>query len=190
MRSRCTWGFCEVTQRVRSPVESSYRATQARGSMALATSRWFTMRFLTTTSAFLKAASVSAASPICHLKATLPGATSWTWAAPDCAARSVLVTEGRTSQSTSTRSAASRAADCVSAITMATGSPTYRAASPARGMCGGTFSSGSSQPQGRELTPVMSLPVKIATTPGKVFAFATSILRIFALAWGLRTKAA
>ena len=68
------------------------------------------MRFLTVTAAALKAASVAAASPICHVKATLLGATWWIWGAPAAAACSVLVTEGSTSQSTATSSAASVAA--------------------------------------------------------------------------------
>src|SRR5438093_8386964 len=85
-------------------------------------------------------------------------------------------------------------------MTTATGSPTWRAASDVNGMCGtiarswttpGTFFSfRRSQPQGSELTPVMSLPVKIATTPGWRIAAAVSILRIRAWACGLRTKAA
>ncbi len=82
------------------------------------------MRFFTTTGADLNAASVAASSPICHLKATFPGATSWIWTEPLAAAFSVLVTEGWTSQSTTTSSAASLAADWLSAMTMATGSPT------------------------------------------------------------------
>ncbi len=82
------------------------------------------IRFFTTTGAALKAASVAAASPICHLKASLLGATSWICGEPLAAAFSVSVTEGRTSQSTTTISAASLAADWLSAITMATGSPT------------------------------------------------------------------
>jgi hypothetical protein len=82
------------------------------------------MRFFTVTAADLKAASVAAASPICHLKATLSGATSWIWTEPLAVACSVAVTERRTSQSTATRSAASLAADWLSAMTMATGSPT------------------------------------------------------------------
>jgi aerobic-type carbon monoxide dehydrogenase small subunit (CoxS/CutS family) len=47
-----------------------------------------------------------------------------------------------------------------------------------------------SQPQGSELTPVMSLPVKMATTPGCFDAAAMSILRMRAWACGLRTNAA
>jgi hypothetical protein len=83
-----------------------------------------TIRFFTVTAADLKAASVAAASPICQLKATLLGATSWIWGEPLAAAFSVLVTEGRTSQSTTTIPAASLAADWLSAMTIATGSPT------------------------------------------------------------------
>src|SRR6188508_3245439 len=104
------------------------------------------MRFFTVTAADLNAASVAAASPICQVNATLPGATSWIWGDPLAAAFSVLVTEGSTSQSTSTASAPSLAADWLSAMTIATGSPTYRAASMAGGMWGGIFSSGSSHP--------------------------------------------
>jgi len=92
--------------------------------MALATSRWLTMRFFTVTSAFLKAASVAAASPSAHLKATLPGASAWIVAAPLADAFSVAVTDGNGSQSTRTFSAASVAASWLSAMTTATGSPT------------------------------------------------------------------
>ena len=110
MSSRCTCGFCEVTQRVSSPVAVSKRAMQARGSIALATSRWFRIRFFTVTAAPLKAASVALRSPISHLKATLPGALVWICGAPARAALSVAVTEGSGSQSTLTLSAASTAA--------------------------------------------------------------------------------
>jgi hypothetical protein len=40
MRSRWTWGFCEVTQSVRSPVPGAYDATHARGSIAFGIRRW------------------------------------------------------------------------------------------------------------------------------------------------------
>jgi hypothetical protein len=158
------------------------------------------MRLFTVTAALLKAASVAFRSPISHLKATLPGASAWICGAPDCAAFSVTVTAARGSQSTCTCSAASIAAAWLSAITTATGSPTCRAASDVRGMCGPIarswttpgmfFALRRSQPQGSELTPVMSLPVKMATTPGCFDAAAVSIFRIRAWAWGLRTKAA
>ena len=100
------------------------------------------MRFLVTMGAVLNAASVAAASPISQLNATLLGATSWICTAPGPAAFSVLVTDGSTSQSTATSSAASLAASRLSPMTMATGSPTQRAASEASGMWGGIFSSG------------------------------------------------
>src|SRR6266849_5034174 len=158
--------------------------------MALATSRWLTMCLRTTVAADLNAASVAAASPICQRNATLFGATSWICGEPGPLAFPVPVTEGSGSQSTCTASAASRAASWLSAITTATGSPTYWATSAASGGCGGIFSSGKSHPHGREFTPVMSLPVKIATIPGRAFAAETSIFRIRARAWGLRTKAA
>jgi hypothetical protein len=168
--------------------------------MALATSRWFTMRFLTVTAACLNAASVPAASPISHLNATLPGAPAWTPAAPDAVALSVTVTAGRGSQSTRTLSAASTAAVWLSAMTTATGSPTWRATSAVSGMCGTMarswrtpgifFSLRRSHPHGSEFTPVISCPVKTATTPGWRLASAVSIFRMRAWAWGLRTKAA
>ena len=82
------------------------------------------MRFFTVTAADLKAASVAAASPICQVKATLFGATSWIWGEPLAAAFSVFVTDGSTSQPTSTASAPSLAADWLSPMTTATGSPT------------------------------------------------------------------
>src|SRR5262249_62168338 len=104
---------------------------------ALATRRWLTMRFLTTTAAPLTAASPAAASPICHLKATLPGATSWICTAPVSAAFAVAVTAGRTSQSTLTFSAASSAAAWLSAMTIADGLPTLRGTSASGGGCGG-----------------------------------------------------
>src|SRR5256712_9146969 len=85
-------------------------------------------------------------------------------------------------------------------MTTATGSPTCRAASDVSGMWGTIarswttpgifFSFRRSQPQGSELTPVMSLPVKTATTPGCRVAAEMSIFRMRAWACGLRTKAA
>src|SRR6266436_2675367 len=85
-------------------------------------------------------------------------------------------------------------------MTTATGSPTCRAASDVSGMWGTIarswttpgifFSFRRSQPQGSELTPVMSLPVKTATTPGCRSAAAVSIFRMRAWACGLRTNAA
>ena len=120
----------------------------------------------------------------------LEGATSWICVLPLAVALSVALTAGSTSHVTFTFSAASSAASCDSAITIATGSPTQRAASLASGMCGGTLSSGSSHPHGSEFTPVMSLPVKIATTPGCLRAAAVSIFLMRACACGLRTNAA
>ena len=167
--------------------------------MALATRRWLTMRFLTTTSAALNAASMSPP-PSSHLKATLLGAPAWSWAAPAPTARSVAVIDGRTSQSTATFSAASVAASWLSAMTTATGSPTWRAASDDSGMWGTIerscttpgmfFSLRRSHPQGKEFTPVMSAPVNTATTPGCAFALDVSMLLIRACACGLLTNTA
>ena len=92
--------------------------------MGLATSRWLTIFFFTTRAALRKAVSTAPASPICHLKATLDGATSWICALVLASALSVALTAGSTSQVTFTLSAASWAASCVSAMTIATGSPT------------------------------------------------------------------
>jgi hypothetical protein len=80
--------------------------------------------FFTTTGAGLDAALVGWGPAICHLKGTFRRGTWWIWTEPLAAAFSVLVTEGWTSQSTATSSAASLAADWLSAMTMATGSPT------------------------------------------------------------------
>src|SRR2546422_3008012 len=52
------------------------------------------------------------------------------------------------------------------------------------------FSLRRSHPHGSEFTPVISLPVKTATTPGCFSAALASILRIFACACWLRTNAA
>src|SRR5262249_1458906 len=143
------------------------------------------MRFFTVTAALLNAASVAAASPSAHLKATLPGASLWIGLAPVAVALSVAVTDDNGSQSTPTFSAASLAAAWVSAITMATGSPTWRATSDVSGMWGtmtrfwttpGMFLAlFRSQPQGNELTPFMSLPVKTAITPGCALALVVSM---------------
>ena len=81
-------------------------------------------------------------------------------------------------------------------MTTATGSPTWRAASDVSGMCGTIarscttpgmfFALRRSQPQGSELTPVMSLPVKTATTPGcRDGPLDVSIFRMRAWACGL-----
>src|SRR5438105_15056983 len=70
-------------------------------------------------------------------------------------------------------SAASRAWPRLSAITTATGSPTWRTRSSANTGCGGSFIGEPSlelisQPQGSPpiLSALMSLPVNTATTPG------------------------
>ena len=52
------------------------------------------------------------------------------------------------------------------------------------------FSLRRSQPHGSEFTPVMSLPVKTATTPGWDLAALTSMPLMRAFACGLRTNAA
>jgi len=52
-------GFCVVFQSVSSPVAGMYCASAARVSIAVGISRCWMIRSLTTTSAFLKAASTS-----------------------------------------------------------------------------------------------------------------------------------
>ena len=52
-------GFCVVFQSVSSPVAGTYCASAARGSIAVGISRCWMIRSLTTTSAFLNAASTS-----------------------------------------------------------------------------------------------------------------------------------
>ncbi len=158
------------------------------------------MRFFTVTAAFLNAASVAAASPSAHLNATLPGASACTCAAPEAVAFCVDVTAGSGSHATLTFSAASTAASWLSAMTTATGSPTWRATSEVSGMCGTMarscttpgmfFDLRRSHPHGSEFTPAMSLPVKTATTPGWALAWLTSMDLMRACACGLRTNAA
>src|SRR3989454_3611911 len=56
---RWTNGFCDVTWRVSSRVPGSNCAIAARGSIAVGCRRWFTNRWLTTTSASWKTLSTS-----------------------------------------------------------------------------------------------------------------------------------
>ena len=70
--------------------------------MAFGINRWFTSRCLTTRAAPRMAASVFSLSPIDHVKATLPGALSWSWGAPGVTAFSPSVTAGSASYSTTT----------------------------------------------------------------------------------------
>src|ERR1051326_6860518 len=100
-----------------------------------------------------------------------------------------------------TRSAASRAAAGVSAIAIATGSPTKRTRSAGSGGCGATkitslwwmtssygFVGSGACPTGLTPSATASAPVSTATTPGIARAAAVSTRTIVACAWGERTK--
>ena len=97
MISRCTCGFCEVIQSVMSPVPGCAEARHARGSIAFGINRWLRKLCFTTFAADANAASVALASPIDHLKQTLPGASSWTTGEPRSNASAPSGTAGRTS---------------------------------------------------------------------------------------------
>jgi len=95
------------------------------------------------------------------------------------------------------RSAALRATSTLSAMTIATGSPTWRTLPSASKGCGGSFISLPSLPAMPQahgtplsLSAVTFSPVKIATTPELVSASALSIARISAWAWGERKNTA
>ena len=113
----------------------------------------------------------------------------------------LAVTAGSGVQSTPTRSAPSRAAADVSAMTMATTSPAKRTRSAGIGGCGATkdtwrlLTTSSWGLPGiglcvSGLTPsaAASSPVSTAITPGVASAPAVSTRRMRAWAWGERTK--
>ena len=110
----------------------------ARGSMALAMSRLLTMSMLVTWAAFAKAASTASFSPRCQSKQVFAATSSCTEAHPSATALFMSTTAGNTSNSTLIFSAASLAWPRVSAMTTATGSPTWRTLPAARTGCGGS----------------------------------------------------
>ena len=75
VRNRAMCGFCDVFHSVSSPVGATHCAIAARGSIALAISRWRLIVSLTVTSASEKAASVSPPASA-HVKAMLFGTSS------------------------------------------------------------------------------------------------------------------
>src|ERR1700730_3457431 len=106
------------------------------------------------------------------------------------------VTAGSTLYAICTSSAPVRAAATVSAMIMATGSPTWRTLPAASGGCGGSFIGLPSLPlmpqaQGTPFTlSAISAAVKMATTCGLASAAFLSIARISACACGERRKTA
>src|SRR5712691_5701636 len=127
----------------------------------------------------------------------LLGATSWICGAPGCFACAGSATAGSTSYSTATSSAASLASSGVSAMTTATGSPTWQTLPLASAGCGAIFIGVPSlewiiQPQIR--LPILSVaqsePVSTATTPGILLAAAVSLVLILAGARGDRRNPA
>ena len=92
---RIMWTPCEETHRVERSSPGSYSQIAPRGSIEFTTSRWLTIRSFTTLSAFLKAASVAAWSPIAQSKTMLLGMWSWTSGAPGCADSQVPTVCGR-----------------------------------------------------------------------------------------------
>ncbi len=87
------WGFCEVTHSVTSPIAGFHCASAARGSIALGIRRCCRILSLTTTSAFLKAASTSPPLTF-QWKQTLPGTSAWSWGAPSWVAFQGSTTAG------------------------------------------------------------------------------------------------
>ena len=96
--------------------------------MLEATTRLFTTVSFVACAALANSASTRALSPTAQSKQMLFGACGQTCGCPGSIAPARSVTEGRVSYSTSTASAASRAASGVSATMKATGSPTWRTA--------------------------------------------------------------
>ena len=75
-RSRIGWGFWLVVQTVISSVGADHCATQARGSIAFAMSRWLVSSRSTMWSASAKAWSQASLSPIDHSKLVFSGISS------------------------------------------------------------------------------------------------------------------
>src|SRR5437867_8714537 len=187
---RWTNGFCDVTWRVSSRVPGSNCAIAARGSIAVGCRRWFTNRWLTTTSASWKTLSTSPPAKI-HLNATLSGASPWSGARPGFVAVSTSVTTGSGSYSTSTRSRASSAMKGFSPTTTATASPAYRTTSRASAGYAGVLRFAFGIAHAVMMSPTWSFrssAVRTSRTPGRRRAFAVLIERIRACAYGLRTN--
>ena len=112
--------------RVQVPLSESWLATADRGSRNTGVTRLFASVTSTTCAADANAASVASRSPCSRSKVTLRGLSSHT-GADGARACSYVVTAGSGSYSTATASAASSACASLSATTIATGSPAYRA---------------------------------------------------------------
>ena len=154
---------------------------------------------LTTTSARANAASWS---PIAWVKpiATFVPHSGWMSGPPGSAARIISTTGGSGSHSTSISSSASSARARLSATTIATISPTYRARSRQRANCGAwrtskriaAASPGGTAPKSGSgfIQRSRSANVKTRSTPESALAAAVRISTMRAWAWGERRNAA
>ena len=137
--------------------------------------------------AFAKARSVLSLSPNIVSHGTLSGISSHTTGAPGLSASSEWMTNGSSSYSTSMASAPSIACARVSATTIATASPTWRALSAGSSMCGpantgpppGAVSFMSNRVEGTGVCGIgfspsarQSAPVNTPSTPGIALAAA------------------
>ncbi len=123
-RRRTTATPWVLAMRVYRPSAGSQRPMAARGSIAAGARRVSSSRTRATCAAPAKAASTAAASPSAQSKATLPGASGQIARAPGASAASTSAAAGSASRSTTTAPAASAACSGVSAIAIATASPT------------------------------------------------------------------
>ena len=191
--SRWMCGVWLDIQTVYSSVPGLYQPMSPRTSIGFGISRLFTMRCLTTTSAFANAASVPSLSPTVQSNTTLLGAFSWSCGAPGWVAFSASTTAGSGSQSTWISSRASWHWAGVSATTAATPSPVHFTESVARTR--GTltlFWRPLAPPAGQAIGSGlygMSAPTITARTPGAALAAEVSIERMLAWAYGLRRMA-
>ncbi len=128
---RTPLGIWLLMRSVSRPSVASTKARMDRGSSVMAARRWLVMSSDTTWAALSKACAAAAALPWRISAAMLSGASAHTTGAPAAMASARHTTIGRSSYSTTTASAASRACCSVFASTTATASPTNRARSTA-----------------------------------------------------------
>ena len=91
VRNRAICGFCDVLQRVNSPIGALHWASAERGSIGFAMSRGSVITSLTVTAASWNAASASPPATA-HVNAMLFGTSSCSCGAPSCAAAFGLTT--------------------------------------------------------------------------------------------------
>ena len=167
-------GAWQDTQSVSSSVDASKAARTARGSMATPAMRGDATRTFATCAA---ADMPFAASPwrSTRVNERLPSMSGNSAGAPAATAPSGSGRAASASYSTAIKSAASRAADALSATTAATGVPAACTRPSAMIGCGGTRMSATSRFTGMGPRWLTSPPVTTATTPGARRARSTSI---------------